>query len=123
MVVTRFILKAQKVVSLKEHRALASTETEREREREREIQATYQSAKIIPDLADIRIDTNSTRVSVQGIAVLIDLIIKNTNRTPESRIPAISVDSLLICFVCLGVFLLRHVAASKKVPALRVIGI
>lgn len=51
---------------------------------------------------------------------MVDLVVQYSDRAPESRIPSIAVNGLLVCFVCLGVLLLRHVAATKKVPALRV---
>lgn len=79
-----------------------------------------QSAKIIPDLGDVRVETDGSAVGVEGIAVLVDLVVEDTDRAPEGRIPAVTVHGLLICLVCLAKLLLGHVAATKQVPALRV---
>lgn len=67
---------------------------------------THKSAKIIPDLGDVGIQSDGTRVSIQCVAILVDLVVENTDRTPESGIAAITIDSLLVCFVCLGILLL-----------------
>lgn len=82
---------------------------------------TYQSTQIVPHFRNVRVQANSTRVSIQSITVLIDLIIQNTNGAPESGITTITVDSLLVSLVCLGVFLLRHVTSTQEIPALGVV--
>lgn len=38
-----------------------------------------QSTKIIPNFRDVRVQTDSTRVGVQGITVLVDLVVEHTN--------------------------------------------
>lgn len=38
-----------------------------------------EAAQIIPHLADKRVETDRTGVCVEGVAVLIDLIVKNTD--------------------------------------------
>jgi len=67
---------------------------------------THQSTKIIPDLANVRVEPNSTRVCVKRITVLINLIIEHANGAPESGIAAIPVYSLLIGLVSFGILLL-----------------
>lgn len=67
---------------------------------------TYQSAEIVPNLTNIRIEADGARVCVKRIAVLIDLVVEYTDGAPESRVTAISVDSLLIGFVRFRVLLL-----------------
>jgi hypothetical protein len=80
-----------------------------------------QRAKVIPDLRDVRVEADGTRVCVKRIAVLVDLVVQNTNRAPECWIATVAVHSLLVGFVGLRVLLLRHVASTKKVPALSVV--
>lgn len=80
-----------------------------------------QRTKIIPDLGNVGVEANGTRVCIKRVTVLIDLVIQHTNRAPECRIATITVHSLLVGFVSLRVLLLRHVASAKQVPALRVV--
>ena len=80
-----------------------------------------QSAKVVPDFRNVGVEANSTRVCVERITVLVDLVVEHTDRTPECRIAAIAVHSLLVGFVSLGILLLRHVASTKQVPALSII--
>lgn len=80
-----------------------------------------QRTKVVPDLGDVRVEANGARVRVKRVAVLVDLVVKNTNRAPECRIATVTVHCLLIGFVGLGVLLLRHVAAAEKVPALGIV--
>jgi hypothetical protein len=82
-----------------------------------------QTSQIEPDLADVRVEADSSRVGVESITVLVNLVIQNTDRTPEGRISAISVDSLLICLVCLVVSLTGHVGPTQQVPALRIVAV
>jgi hypothetical protein len=81
---------------------------------------TYQSPEIVPDLRYVRVQTNRAGVCVQGITILVNLIVENTDRAPECRIPSISVDCLLVRFIRLWVFRLRHVTASEKIPTLSI---
>lgn len=82
---------------------------------------TYQSAQVIPDLRNVRIEADGTGVGVERIAVLIDLIIQDTNRAPKSRVLSITVHGLLVGFVGLGIFLLGHVATTQQIPALGIL--
>lgn len=81
---------------------------------------TYQGSEIIPDFGYIRVETNCSGVRIQGVPILVDLIIKDTYGAPERRVTSISVNSLLICLVCLRVLLLGHVTPAEKIPALRI---
>lgn len=80
-----------------------------------------QRAKIVPNLRNVRVEANGARVRVKRVAVLVDLVVEDTNRAPECRVAAITVDCLLVGLVGLGVLLLRHVASAEKVPTLGVI--
>jgi len=77
--------------------------------------------KIVPDLRNVGVETNGTRVRVKRVTVLVDLVVEDTNRAPECRVATVTVNCLLVCFVGLGVLLLRHVATTEKVPALGVV--
>lgn len=77
-----------------------------------------EGAEIVPHLRDVRVEPNSTRVGIKRIAVLVDLVVEHTNAAPESWVASIPVDGLLVSLICLRVFLLRHVAATKEVPTL-----
>ena len=79
-----------------------------------------QSTKVVPHLRDVWVQPNGARVGVQSIAVLVDLVVQDTNGAPESRVPAIAVDGLLVCFVRFWILLLRHVTTTEKIPTLRI---
>lgn len=81
---------------------------------------THQSSEVVPNLRDIGVQADSARVSIERIPVLVDLVVKNTNGAPERRVPAITVDGLLVSLVRLRVLLLRHVTATQQVPTLRI---
>jgi hypothetical protein len=86
------------------------------------IATLVQTPQVEPNLRDIWIDTDGTRISIQGIPILVDLEIENTDRTPESGITAITIHGLLIGLVCLVVFLTSHIGTTKEVPALGIVG-
>ena len=71
-----------------------------------EVEQTYQSSQVVPDLGDVRVQADGAGIRIQRISVLVDLVIQNANRAPEGWVPAISINSLLIGFVCFGVLLL-----------------
>lgn len=85
------------------------------------VAALVKSAQIIPNLADVRVQSDCSGVSIERITVLVDLVVEHSNRTPEGWVSTVSVDSLLVCFVCFGILLLRHVATTEQVPALRIV--
>jgi len=82
-----------------------------------------QTSQIEPNLTDVGVQSDSSRVGIKSISVLVDLVVQNTDRAPERRVAAISVDSLLVCLVSFVVSLSGHVSPSKEVPALCVVGI
>lgn len=65
-----------------------------------------QCSKVVPNLTDVWIESNGARVRIERVTVLIDLVVKHTDRAPECRVPAVPVHSLLIGFVCLRILLL-----------------
>jgi hypothetical protein len=82
------------------------------------VAAFIKRAKIEPDFGDIRVDPNGARVSVQGIAELIDVVIEDANAAPERRVAPVAIHCLLVGFVGLLVFLAGHVSTTQEVPAL-----
>lgn len=85
------------------------------------MQFTYQSTQVVPDFRNVGVQSNSSRVSVESITVLVDLVVEHTNRAPEGRVLSVTVDGLLVCLICLGVLLLGHVAPTQEVPALGIL--
>jgi hypothetical protein len=77
--------------------------------------------KVIPNLRNVRVEADGTRVRVKRVAVLVDLVVEHTNRAPEGRVATVTIDCLLVGFVGFGVLLLRHVATTEKVPTLSVV--
>lgn len=67
---------------------------------------TYQCTQVVPDLGDVRVQAYRAGICIERISVLINLVVQYANRAPESRIPPVSINSLLIGLVCLGVLLL-----------------
>ena len=82
---------------------------------------TYKGAKVVPDFRYIRIQADGSRICIKCIAILVDLIIEHSNRAPERRIPPISVDCLLVCFICFWELLLGHITTPQQIPALSVL--
>ena len=79
---------------------------------------THQCTKVVPNLGNVRVQADSAGVRIKRIAVLVYLVIKNTNRAPEGRISSIPIDCLLIGFVGLRELLLCHVTTAQQIPAL-----
>jgi hypothetical protein len=84
------------------------------------VAAFVKAPKIEPNFGDIWIDTNGARVRVEGIPILVDLEVKHANRTPECRVPAITIHGLLVSLVCFVVLLAGHVSTPKEIPTLGV---
>ena len=82
------------------------------------VAALVETAQVEPDLRDVRVDAYSAGVCVKRIAVLVDLEVKDANRTPKSGIPTIPVHGLLVGLVRLVVLLTSHIRPAKQVPAL-----
>lgn len=77
-----------------------------------------EAAQVVPNLPDVGVEADGTRVGIQGVTVLVDLEVENTNRAPESGVSAITVHCLLIGLVCLVVPRASHERTSQEVPAL-----
>lgn len=84
------------------------------------VKTTYQSSQVVPNLRNVRVESDGPGVRIKRISVLVDLVVKHADGAPECRIAAVAVDCLLVCFVRFGVLLLRHVAPAEQIPALRV---
>jgi hypothetical protein len=84
------------------------------------ITALVQGAKVEPDFGDIRVDANGTGVSIEGVAVLVDLEVQNADGAPERRVSPVAIDSLLVCFIRLVVLGSGHIRTTEQVPALRI---
>lgn len=61
---------------------------------------TYQSAKVIPNLRYVWVQTDRSGIGIKRITILVDLIVKDADRAPESRITSVAIDGLLIRLVC-----------------------
>lgn len=59
----------------------------------------YQGTEIIPHLRNIGVEAYCTGICIKGIPILVDLVIKDTNRAPERGVAAISINGLLVGFV------------------------
>lgn len=80
-----------------------------------------ESTEIEPNFGEVRVDSNRSRVGVESIMELIDIVVENSNRTPESWILAISVNSLLIRFVSFSEVARCHVGSTEEIPRERII--
>jgi hypothetical protein len=78
------------------------------------------AAQVKPDLGNIRVDADGTGVCIKGVTELVDLEVKNPNRTPKGGVPAIAVNCLLVGLVRFIVLLASHVRTAEEVPALSV---
>lgn len=76
------------------------------------------ASEVEPDFADERVESDSARVGIQRVSVLVDLVVEHTNRAPKGGIPTIPVDGLLVCLVCLVELLATHKGSTKQVPTL-----
>lgn len=116
LVVARFILKQQSAERSQDDKDTRS----HPRYGGRKAGQTYQSTKVVPDLRDEGVQANRTGVRVERISVLVDLVVEDTDGTPECRVPPVTIHSLLVSLVRFGIFLLSHVASPKEIPALRI---
>lgn len=67
---------------------------------------SYQSAKVVPNFRDVWIEANGAGVGIERIAVLVDLVIKDSDGAPKRRVAPISVDGLLVSLICFRILLL-----------------
>jgi len=65
-----------------------------------------QCAQIVPHLAQVWVETDRPAVRVQCVTVLVDLVVEDTDGTPEGGVATIAVNSLLVSVVSLSVLLL-----------------
>lgn len=86
----------------------------------REMRWAYQCSQVVPHFRNVGIEADGTRVCVEGVAVLINLVVQHADGAPECGVAPVAVNGLLVGLVRLGKLLLRHVAASEQVPALRI---
>lgn len=82
------------------------------------VAALVQRTEVEPYFRNVWVESNSACVSVEGVFVLIDLEVEDTNRDPERGVAAIAVYRLLISFIGLVVLLLCHICAAEKIPTL-----
>ena len=77
------------------------------------IATLIQCTEVVPYFRDIRVESDSPRVCIKCVAVLIDLIVEHANTAPEGWISTVTIDSLLVCLVRLWELLLCHVASAE----------
>lgn len=82
-----------------------------------------QSAEVVPDLGDVRVDPYGARVGVERVVELADGVVEDADRAPERRVLAVPVDGLLVGFVGLAVVVRRHVGPTEQVPAERILSV
>jgi len=82
------------------------------------VAAFVETSEVKPHFGNIGVDADGTRVRVESVAELVDLEVQDTDGAPERRVTSITVDGLLIRFVCLVVFLTCHVRTTEKIPTL-----
>ena len=83
--------------------------------------STYQGAQVVPHFGNVRIQTDGFGVGVKSIAILIDLVVQDTDGTPEGGIATISIHGLLVGLEGFGILALGDVAPSQEVPTLGIV--
>lgn len=76
-----------------------------------------QTTEIEPNFRDEGVEPDRSRIRVQSVSVLVDLVVEHADRTPECWVLAIPVHGLLVCFICLVVLLTLHERPTEKIPA------
>jgi len=84
------------------------------------VAALVKAAQVKPDLRDIWVDADGTRICIKSVTELVDLKVEYSNRTPKGGVPTVTINSLLVSFICLIVLLASHISTTKKIPALGV---
>jgi hypothetical protein len=82
-----------------------------------------ETSQVVPHLADVRVESDCARVGVERVTILVDLVVEHADRTPECRVAAVTIHSLLVRLVCLVVPLTGHKSATEEVPALGVVAV
>ncbi len=72
---------------------------------------THQCAKVVPHLGDVGVEADGPGVCIKRVSILVDLVVQDSDGTPECRITPVTVDCLLVGLISLGKLLLCHVAA------------
>lgn len=80
-------------------------------------------SQVEPDFGDVRIDPNRSGIGIEGISVLVDVVIKDADGTPECGVATVPIDGLLVGLIRFLVFLDSHIGSAEKVPALRIAAI
>lgn len=58
-----------------------------------------QRSKVVPNFGNVWVKTYRAGVRIQSVPVLVNLVVKHTNGTPKCRVPAVAIDSLLVCLI------------------------
>lgn len=80
-----------------------------------------QSAQVLPDLGDERVDADCARVGVESVVILADVEVEHANAAPVCRILAVPVHGLLVSLVCLSVVMRLHERPPEYIPRERVL--
>jgi len=73
-------------------------------------------SEVEPDFRKVWVNSNRSRVGVEGIVELVDVVVEDSDRTPERRVLSVSINSLLISFVSFTEIVCRHVRSTEQVP-------
>ncbi len=58
------------------------------------ITSLVECSEVKPDFRDVGVDSNSSRVGVKSISVLIDLVVKYTDGTPVDWVTTVAVTGV-----------------------------
>ena len=84
--------------------------------RELVVAGLVEGAEVVPDLRDVRVESDGPGVCVEGVPVLGDLVVQHTDGAPEDGVAGVPVYRLLERVVGGGVVGPDHVDASQVVP-------
>lgn len=65
-----------------------------------------QCSKVVPDFGNVGIEADGARIGVKRVAILVNLIVEDTNGAPKGWVARVAVDCLLVGFVGLGILAL-----------------
>jgi hypothetical protein len=77
--------------------------------------ALVKAAKVKQHFRDIRFDADCMRIRIKSVMKLIDLAVKDTDRTPKRICVAFAVNCL-VYILRIVVLLARHVCMAEEVP-------
>lgn len=69
--------------------------------------------EIEPDFGEVGMNPNRARVGIESVVKLIDVVVENSDRTPESGVLSISINSLLVSFVSFAEIVRSHVSSTE----------